>query len=263
MNATWTRIQNEFNLHFSTRWYIHSQTHPNTQIHTKITTTTLNRKNQAEANLRTKTNVGSSNEQIFQFFYRVILNVDMKGSGVLERASLPSKIRDKEKYQLKGRWMLQIESITNVGVGMEQRKEDHKNAEKDQRKMVIDLVDAEEEFSSSDEYDEIEDRGKREYSKRMLKICLSDGKQKVWGIEYQNIPDLNIAIVGQKVFVSNVHVRHGLLLLTSQNTQVLGGTIFIPKRKEDDDETSTKNNGDDSDGFFSDEDFLDDFELDV
>ena len=85
----------------------------------------------------------------------------MNGSGVLERASLPSKINEKEKYQLKGRWMLQIESITNVGVGMEQRKEDHKNAEKDQRKMVIDLVDAEEEFSSSDEYDEIEDRGKR------------------------------------------------------------------------------------------------------
>ena len=196
----------------------------------------------------------------------MILNVDMNGSGVLEKASLPSKINEKEKYQLKGRWMLQIESITNVGVGMEQRKEDHKNAEKDQRKMVIDLVDAEEEFSSSDEYDEIEDRGKREYSKRMLKICLSDGKQKVWGIEYQNIPDLNIASVGQKVFVSNVHVRHGLLLLTSQNTQVLGGTIFIPKRKEDDDETSTKmntNNGDDSDGFFSDEDFLNDFELDV
>ena len=196
----------------------------------------------------------------------MILNVDMNGNGVLERASLPSKINEKEKYQLKGRWMLQIESITNVGVGMEQRKEDHKNAEKDQRKMVIDLVDAEEEFSSSDEYDEIEDRGKREYSKRMLKICLSDGKQKVWSIEYQNIPDLNIASVGQKVFVSNVHVRHGLLLLTSQNTQVLGGTIFIPKRKEDDDETSTimnTNNGDDSDGFFSDEDFLNDFELDV
>ena len=242
--------------------YTHNQTHTHTQKNP-----TLDRKNQAEANLRTKTNVGSSGEQIFQFFYRVILNVDMKGNDVLERASLPSKIRDKEKLQLKGRWMLQIESITNVGVGMEQRKEDHKNAGKDQRKMVIDLADAEEEFSSSDEYDEIEDRGKREYSKRMLKICLSDGKQKVWGIEYQNIPDLNIASVGQKVFVSNVHVRHGLLLLTSQNTQILGGSIFIPKRKEDD-ETSTKvnnnYNGDDSDdGFFSGEDFLNELELDV
>ena len=213
------------------------------------------RKKEAEANLR-KGNVGNSNDQIFQFFYHLILNVDMKGNGVIERSSLPSDICKIEKRVLEGRWMLQIESITNVGVGMEQRMEDHKNAEKDQRKMVIDLVDAEDELSSSDEYDEIEDRGKREYSKRMLKICLSDGKQMLWGIEYRNIPDLSIASVGQKVFVTNTHIRHGILLLTSQNTDILGGTFFVPKRRKE--ETSSKNE-DDSDDFFSGLDDDDDF----
>ena len=85
----------------------------------------------------------------------------------------------------------------------------------------------------------------------------------LWGIEYRNIPDLSIASVGQKVFVTNTHIRHGILLLTSQKTDILGGTFFVPKRKE---ETSSKNE-DDSDDFFSglddDDDFLDELNLDV
>ena len=181
-------------------------------------TTYLNRKKEAEEHLR-KHRSGNvtlmTPDQIFQFFYQLILNVDMRGKDVLKKVSFPSKISEIEKCTLKGRWMLQIESVTNCGVGMEQRVEDHKNAGK---KMVTDLGDENDEMSSSDEYDEIEDRGKREYSKRMLKLCLSDGKQIIWGIEYKDVPDLSIASVGQKVFVSNVLVRHGLLLLTRENT---------------------------------------------
>ncbi|XP_027773154.1 recQ-mediated genome instability protein 1-like isoform X2 [Solanum pennellii] len=62
--------------------------------------------------------------------------------------------------------------------------------------------------------------------KRCLKLSMTDGIQRVFGMEYRPIKDLNVlAPSGLKVAICNVHVRHGILMLVPEVIEVLGGMV--------------------------------------
>ncbi|OVA17457.1 protein of unknown function DUF1767 [Macleaya cordata] len=62
--------------------------------------------------------------------------------------------------------------------------------------------------------------------KRCLKLCMTDGVQRVYGMEYRPIKDLEVlAPSGLKVVIRNVNVRRGLLMLVPEVLEVLGGVV--------------------------------------
>lgn len=62
--------------------------------------------------------------------------------------------------------------------------------------------------------------------KRCLKLSMTDGVQRVFGMEYRPIQALEaMAPAGLKVVICNVHIRHGLLMLVPQSLEVLGGLV--------------------------------------
>ncbi|KAL0415640.1 UNVERIFIED_CONTAM: RecQ-mediatedinstability protein 1 [Sesamum latifolium] len=62
--------------------------------------------------------------------------------------------------------------------------------------------------------------------KRCLKLSMTDGIQRVFGMEYRPVKDLEVlAPAGLKVAICNVNVRHGLLMLVPEVLEVLGGTV--------------------------------------
>ena len=69
-------------------------------------------------------------------------------------------------------------------------------------------------------------RNGEESGNRMLKLCLSDGRQQLFGIEYRRLPSLQSnPPCGLKLVLHNVAVRRGVLLLTPANTCVVGGGV--------------------------------------
>merc|ERR1740139_1024761 len=69
-------------------------------------------------------------------------------------------------------------------------------------------------------------RNGQESGHRMLKLCLSDGRQQLFGIEYRRLPNLRADPPrGLKLVLHNVAVRRGVLLLTPANTCVVGGGV--------------------------------------
>ncbi|PIA33840.1 hypothetical protein AQUCO_04000129v1 [Aquilegia coerulea] len=61
---------------------------------------------------------------------------------------------------------------------------------------------------------------------RCLKLSMTDGVQRVFGIEYRPIKNLDVlAPAGLKVSIHNVHVRRGLLVLVPEVLEVLGGLV--------------------------------------
>ncbi|XP_028797024.1 recQ-mediated genome instability protein 1-like [Neltuma alba] len=62
--------------------------------------------------------------------------------------------------------------------------------------------------------------------KRCLKLSMTDGIQRVFGMEYRPIQALEVcAPAGLKVAICNVHVRHGLLMLVPETIEILGGLV--------------------------------------
>ncbi|KAL2492197.1 RecQ-mediated genome instability protein 1 [Abeliophyllum distichum] len=62
--------------------------------------------------------------------------------------------------------------------------------------------------------------------KRCLKLSMTDGVQRVFGMEYRPIKDLEVlAPAGLKVAICNVNVRHGLLMLVPEVLNILGGMV--------------------------------------
>ncbi|KAF5206551.1 Recq-mediated genome instability protein [Thalictrum thalictroides] len=61
---------------------------------------------------------------------------------------------------------------------------------------------------------------------RCLKLSMTDGVQRVFGIEYRPIKNLDVlAPAGLKVSIHNVHIRRGLLVLVPEVLEVLGGSV--------------------------------------
>ncbi|XP_069154018.1 recQ-mediated genome instability protein 1-like isoform X2 [Solanum lycopersicum] len=62
--------------------------------------------------------------------------------------------------------------------------------------------------------------------KRCLKLSMTDGIQRVFGMEYRPIKDLDVlSPSGLKVAICHVHVRHGILMLVPEVIEVLGGMV--------------------------------------
>ncbi|XP_043724238.1 recQ-mediated genome instability protein 1 isoform X2 [Telopea speciosissima] len=62
--------------------------------------------------------------------------------------------------------------------------------------------------------------------KRCLKLSMTDGVQRVFGMEYRPIKDLEVlAPAGLKVAIRNANVRRGLLMLVPEVLEVLGGMV--------------------------------------
>ncbi|KAJ4960319.1 hypothetical protein NE237_020229 [Protea cynaroides] len=62
--------------------------------------------------------------------------------------------------------------------------------------------------------------------KRCLKLSMTDGVQRVFGMEFRPIKDLEVlAPAGLKVAIRNVNIRRGLLMLVPEVLEVLGGQV--------------------------------------
>ncbi|XP_059643059.1 recQ-mediated genome instability protein 1 [Cornus florida] len=62
--------------------------------------------------------------------------------------------------------------------------------------------------------------------KRCLKLSMTDGVQRVFGMEYRPIKDLEVlAPAGLKVAICNANIRHGILMLVPEVFEVLGGLV--------------------------------------
>lgn len=63
------------------------------------------------------------------------------------------------------------------------------------------------------------------------KVLLTDGTTSVAGFELCRVVEFSALAPGAKLFVADVQVRHGLLLLGSHNAKFLGGRVSVGKRK--------------------------------
>ncbi|EEC77185.1 hypothetical protein OsI_15678 [Oryza sativa Indica Group] len=60
--------------------------------------------------------------------------------------------------------------------------------------------------------------------KRCLKLSMTDGIQRIYGMEYRPIKDLEVlAPAGFKIVIRNVHIRRGLFMLVPEVIEILGG----------------------------------------
>jgi len=60
----------------------------------------------------------------------------------------------------------------------------------------------------------------------LLRLSVTDGRQRAQALEYHPLPDLRMqGPAGLKVALTDVHVRHGMLLLQPCNVRVLGGGV--------------------------------------
>eukprot|EP01122_Echinamoeba_exundans_P001852 TRINITY_DN11834_c0_g1_i1.p1 TRINITY_DN11834_c0_g1~~TRINITY_DN11834_c0_g1_i1.p1 ORF type:complete len:627 (+),score=118.33 TRINITY_DN11834_c0_g1_i1:70-1950(+) len=105
--------------------------------------------------------------------------------------SFPPRISQKQNETIRGPYLAQIEELVNVAVPIENR------------------------YSTSDDS-----------KMRMFKLCLHDGNQQFFAIEWKRVPQLSVAMTaGQKIIVSNVQIRRGLMLLSQENVKFLGGCV--------------------------------------
>uniref|UniRef100_A0ACD5UXF9 Uncharacterized protein n=1 Tax=Avena sativa TaxID=4498 RepID=A0ACD5UXF9_AVESA len=62
--------------------------------------------------------------------------------------------------------------------------------------------------------------------KRCLKLSMTDGIQRIYGMEYRPIKDLQVlAPAGFKIVLRNVHIKRGLLMLVPEVIEILGGVV--------------------------------------
>ncbi|KAG5382146.1 hypothetical protein IGI04_033616 [Brassica rapa subsp. trilocularis] len=113
-------------------------------------------------------------------------DMNLCGGGVL-----PRNVASMVLEELPGPFVLQVDEIVNIGCALKGRYE-NANAG----------------------------------LKRCLKLSMTDGVQRVFGMEYRPVKDLQVlAPAGLKIVVSSVQVRHGLLMLVPETIQVLGGMV--------------------------------------
>ncbi|XP_010484096.1 PREDICTED: recQ-mediated genome instability protein 1-like [Camelina sativa] len=113
-------------------------------------------------------------------------DMNICGGGVL-----PRNVASMNLIELPGPFVLQVDEIVNIGCPLKGRYE-NANAG----------------------------------LKRCLKLSMTDGVQRVFGMEYRPIKDLQVlSPAGLKIVVSSVQVRHGLLMLVPEIVEVLGGMV--------------------------------------
>ncbi|XP_019190630.1 PREDICTED: recQ-mediated genome instability protein 1 isoform X2 [Ipomoea nil] len=120
--------------------------------------------------------------------FQQFLYSDMNLSGAGE---LPLNVHTLHSVDLKGPFVLQVDEIVNISCPLRGRYQE----------------------SSAG-------------IKRCLKLSMTDGMQRVFGMEYRPIKGLDVmAPAGTKVAICNVNVRHGLLMLVPEVFEILGGMV--------------------------------------
>ncbi|CAL5032432.1 unnamed protein product [Urochloa decumbens] len=62
--------------------------------------------------------------------------------------------------------------------------------------------------------------------KRCLKLSMTDGIHRIFGMEYRPVKDLAVlASAGLKIVIRNVHIKRGLLMLVPEVIEILGGEV--------------------------------------
>ncbi|XP_077229571.1 recQ-mediated instability protein (DUF1767) isoform X1 [Tasmannia lanceolata] len=113
---------------------------------------------------------------------------DMNYSG---RGVLPENVHAMHGVELAGPFVLQVDEIVNISAPLRDRYRDAPGG-----------------------------------IKRCLKLSLTDGAQRVFGMEYRPIKNLDVlAPAGLKISIHNVHIRRGLLMLVPEVLEVLGGLV--------------------------------------
>ncbi|CAA7034928.1 unnamed protein product [Microthlaspi erraticum] len=113
-------------------------------------------------------------------------DMNLCGGGVL-----PLNVASMHLVELAGPFVLQVDEIVNIGCALKGRYENANPG-----------------------------------LKRGLKMSMTDGVQRVFGMEYRPIKDLQVlAPAGLKIVVSSVQVRHGHLMLVPEIVEVLGGMV--------------------------------------
>ncbi|XWS51452.1 hypothetical protein CRYUN_Cryun12cG0177500 [Craigia yunnanensis] len=112
--------------------------------------------------------------------------MNYSGGGIL-----PKNVDSMHLVDLKGPFVLQVDEIVNISCPLKGRYQDAPSG-----------------------------------IKRCLKLSMTDGAQRVFGMEYRPIEDLRVlAPAGLKVSICNIHIRHGLLMLIPESLEVLGGVV--------------------------------------
>eukprot|EP00026_Physarum_polycephalum_P010164 Phypoly_transcript_10316.p1 GENE.Phypoly_transcript_10316~~Phypoly_transcript_10316.p1 ORF type:complete len:434 (+),score=37.71 Phypoly_transcript_10316:11-1312(+) len=134
----------------------------------------------------------STDSSLHDLIYQQLLLTDMRSA---VEGNVPI-ILENQNYILKGQFLLQIDEIHLISESYEYKFQENEN-------------------------------------NRVLTFCITDGTQKMNGFEYRPIPSLSInSLPGIKILVSDVPIRQGLLLLSNDNTTVLGGQVSALVRAE-------------------------------
>lgn len=144
-------------------------------------------------------------EELHEAIYQQVLHSDfgIAGSGDV----LPEGVLQWQEGVLKGPVVLQIDAMIDVSHNYEERTSPPNG---------------------------------RAIPRGMFKLLLSDGQQQICGFEFNRINDLsNSSPQGMKVMVQNVQVECGILVLTSDNTSVLGGSKNANKRVSEGSESTS------------------------
>ena len=121
--------------------------------------------------------------------YRQFLNSEITS---VVGPCLPSAMQTKHLQTLSGMYILQVNSVKNIGVKFEERQ-----------------------------------KGKLARGPRTLLFELTDGRQTVTAMEFESlaISDVDQIRYGMKVAVCDILIRRGILLLRPCNFEVLGGAV--------------------------------------
>ncbi|WVZ85366.1 hypothetical protein U9M48_032303 [Paspalum notatum var. saurae] len=120
--------------------------------------------------------------------FEQFLFADMKACGA---GVLPEGVASMHAVVLDGPFVLQVDEIVNISAPLKERYRDAVAG-----------------------------------PKRMLKLSMTDGIQRIFGMEYKPIRYLAVlAPAGLKIIIRNVHIRRGLLMLVPEVIEILGGVV--------------------------------------
>ncbi|XP_074650576.1 recQ-mediated genome instability protein 1-like isoform X2 [Tubulanus polymorphus] len=151
---------------------------------------------------------GSSVTQLSHLVYEQWLETDLQQ---LNSSSFPLNLSKDDKCNLNEKYCVQINSMRDAGVSAYSQLQKLKGTENENEQVSAAPTQTSWEPKAS----------------RMLMMCLTDGNQQVFGMEYKPIPQINLNLPpGTKLLLKgNIICRHGVLMLTRDNIEVLGGQV--------------------------------------
>ncbi|KAK1231575.1 hypothetical protein PQX77_005309 [Marasmius sp. AFHP31] len=147
-----------------------------------------------------------------------LLSSDLRDS-MIHGSGIPARIvnNDTQKSTLTGPILVQIESITDIGVSAYNLNKTRQLRE--ERRAAGARIEGEADS-------EVEEEGPiPEYTRSMLRFEIGDGATTMRAMEYRKIPELKLGQtpLGYKLVIRNAEVRRGIVFLTPENVALKGG----------------------------------------